>query len=602
MYMPTPKMEPKSTGLILINIWVTLISHYLSKKRLFQLIAFLLLLILCAAADVISIGLALPFLLLLTNADALASNSRLKHILGMLPLSNCEPIIIVSVLFASAALIAALIRISSIYLSGRLAAGIGSDLSCKAFSCALCQPYEYHMLKNSSEIITTITTKVNRSIVGLNHLLQLIASSLVAVFIICGLIIVNPIVATFAALFLGTCYYLVAGFTRRGLQRNSAIISDATNRQLKSLHEGLGAIRNVIIDRLQTAYVDIYKKTDIVQRKLQAKNEFISSFPRPLFEGTSIALISLVGAQSSLIHGSSNQIIPTLGLYALGAQRLLPALQHCYGCWTILNATKSDAGGLLELLDERSTIPNTRIKSIEVPKYIVFTSVSFRYKNTSNAVLDNLNTRMRLGESIGVVGASGSGKSTLLDLLMGLLSPTSGHITAEYHDGTFLAISEESESWQSLISHVPQDIYLSDSTFAENIAFGCPIDSIDMNRVCYAANCACISTYIESTDSGYHTYVGERGTQLSGGQKQRIGIARAIYKNCPILFLDEATSSLDPRLEYEVMNKLRSFKSSLTTFITAHRLSTLENCDRIIRLGDGRIIADGKPENVLYSW
>jgi ATP-binding cassette subfamily B protein len=225
--------------------------------------------------------------------------------------------------------------------------------------------------------------------------------------------------------------------------------------------------------------------------------------------------------------------------------------------------------------------------------------VHFRYVLEQADVLQGLDLEIHRGERIGLIGSTGSGKSTLVDLFMGLLQPTAGRL---FVDGTDLHDPQHPErlaAWRAAIAHVPQSIYLADSSIAENIAFGVPRHQIDLARVKQAAAQAQIASFIESSPEGYESFVGERGIRLSGGQRQRIGIARALYKKANVLVLDEATSALDIRTEEKVMKAIKAFSESLTVIMIAHRLSTVESCDRVIRLSTGRVSADGPPRQVL---
>jgi ATP-binding cassette subfamily B protein len=214
-------------------------------------------------------------------------------------------------------------------------------------------------------------------------------------------------------------------------------------------------------------------------------------------------------------------------------------------------------------------------------------------------VLQGIDLEIRRGGRIGIIGSTGSGKSTTLDLLMGLLLPSAGRILVDGEDLHDPEHPERLSAWRASIAHVPQSIYLADSSIAENIAFGLPIDQIDMLKVRLAAEQAQLSGFIESSPSGYSSFVGERGIRLSGGQRQRIGIARALYKRCQVLVFDEATSALDNQTEVDVMEAIEGLSKDLTIVMIAHRLSTVQRCDRVIRLEQGQIAQDGKPADVL---
>jgi ATP-binding cassette subfamily B protein len=287
-------------------------------------------------------------------------------------------------------------------------------------------------------------------------------------------------------------------------------------------------------------------------------------------------------------------VIPILGALALGAQRLLPFLQQAYSSWTTIRGTQASLKDILTLLDQ--PIPSHDKNKISYPlnfkKNITIENLGFRYNLQSAYVLKELNLTIEKGSCVGFIGTTGSGKSTLLDILMGLLEPTNGHLKI---DGQIIS-SNNNHAWQYHIAHVPQNIFLADSSIEENIAFGLPKKEIDKNRVKEAAQLAQLSSVIEALPDQYQTIVGERGIRLSGGQRQRIGIARAFYKKADIMIFDEATSSLDTETEQAVMKAIQNYSKNLTLLIIAHRLSTLENCTKIVELDNGRIKRIG-----LYS-
>ena len=295
-------------------------------------------------------------------------------------------------------------------------------------------------------------------------------------------------------------------------------------------------------------------------------------------------------------------IIPTIGTMALGAQKLLPALQQIYNSWAGVKGMSSSIYGVLKMLEQEMNIQNTykSIKPYVLKSGIKFRNVSFSYGNDSKKYdIRDLNLTINKGQVVGIIGKTGSGKSTFVDLLMGLLKPTKGEILIDennlYDEKNYKTLS----SWRSAISHVPQDIYLSDNSIEENIAFGENLSQISRIKVKKAAKFAQIESFIANLPEKYGTYVGERGIRMSGGQRQRIAIARAIYKNSKILVLDEATSALDTKTEREVMSSINKVSKNLTLIIIAHRKSTILNCDRILHIENGRIIKDGTPKEVF---
>jgi ATP-binding cassette subfamily B protein len=289
--------------------------------------------------------------------------------------------------------------------------------------------------------------------------------------------------------------------------------------------------------------------------------------------------------------------IPILGALALGAQRMLPVLQQAFSAWSSIQSGQASLSDTLELLEQPlpSHADQGSIRPLTFTRSISLQQLWFRYAPQSSYVLQDVSFAIAKGSRVGFMGTTGSGKSTLLDIVMGLLQPTDGTLVVD----DCVITSVNNRSWQTHIAHVPQAIFLADTTIEENIAFGVPKNQIDHKRVCQAAKQAQIAETIELWPERYQTFVGERGIRLSGGQRQRIGIARALYKQADIIIFDEATSALDSDTEQAVMHAIESLGQDLTLLIIAHRLTTLKSCSQIIELEDGEIKRIGSYQDII---
>jgi ATP-binding cassette subfamily B protein len=303
-------------------------------------------------------------------------------------------------------------------------------------------------------------------------------------------------------------------------------------------------------------------------------------------ESIGMIMIASMAYFMSLQEGGVSSVVPVLGALALGAQRILPALQQLYGAYISINGSHASVNDVLILLEQPlpSNIDLLGNQSIEFNKCIYLKDVGFKYPGNERRVIKNIDLKIKKGSIVGFMGPTGSGKSTLLDILMGLLNPTSGGI---YIDNVKVDKNNQ-YLWQKNIAHVPQNIFLSDGSIEENIALGVPIGEIDTIRVKDAARQAQLDKVIENLPCGYQTIIGEDGNFLSGGQKQRIGIARAIYKRAQVLIFDEATSALDTKTEAEIMKSIYSLGENLTILIIAHRVSTLKGCDWLVKITNGK--------------
>lgn len=567
-----------------------------------QLGLLLIVMLASAFAELISLGAVMPFLAVLSDPERLWQQSFVQALSARVGLTKESQLVVLATLaFAAAAVLAALIRLANLWLNGRLAASVGSDLSCEAYRRTLYQPYSVHVQRNSAAVITSTTTQIALTVTALNSLLQLITSALVAAGLLTGLLVIDAPVALGVATLFGTAYAVLAITARRQLRSNGQKIAEASNQQLKALQEGLGAIRDVLLDGMQHSYLQIYRHADRPQRQLQAKNNYLTVFPRYALEAMGLVGIALLGGLLVLQRGSGGAVITLLGALALGAQRLLPALQQVYSGWAALKGYNAAMQGVLAMLNQPIPFQVIKVNPLPLRQGIRLHDVHFRYGQDQPEVLQGLHLEIRRGERIGLIGSTGSGKSTTVDLLMGLLVPTAGKVLV---DGADLHDPEQPErlvAWRASIAHVPQSVYLADSSIAENIAFGVPLQQIDLALVKHAAERAQISSFIEASPEGYMSFVGERGIRLSGGQRQRIGIARALYKKARVLVFDEATSALDTGTEEAVMASVEQLSKELTIVMIAHRLSTLQRCNRVIQLEHGLVKSDEPPAAIFQE-
>jgi len=551
-----------------------------------------------AFAEVVSLGSVLPFLGILVAPERVLAYPGVGAAMQAFGIVTARELVLpLTIVFAVAAVIAGGVRLLVSWASARLAFAIGTDLSIEVYRRTLYQPYRLHVARNSSEVISGITQKVATATNVLLSVLGLGGSVVMLGAIMLALLAIDAMVAIVAATCFGASYGLLTWLSRKRLVSNSRRIAHESTQLVKALQEGLGGIRDVLLDSTQSVYVDIYRKADQPLRRAQGNNSFISNGPRYAIEALGMVLIAVLAYSLSLQPGGMGVALPVLGALALGAQRLLPALQQTYMYWSNLTADHASLADALALLDQ--PLPEDAFSPPPTPlvfqNAIRLNEVRFQYHSGGPWVLDGLNLTIAKGARIGVVGSTGSGKSTALDLLMLLLEPTQGTIEVDGHpiDG------ERRRAWQRTIAHVPQSIYLADTTLAENIAFGVPLDQIDLLRVRRAARQAQIAEFIESSPEGYRAIVGERGIRLSGGQRQRIGIARALYKQATLLVFDEATSALDNATEQAVMEAIESLNRDLTLVIIAHRLSTVRHCDTIVELERGRVVAQGPYDQLL---
>jgi ATP-binding cassette subfamily B protein len=573
---------------------------HISLKRRLQFSLLFAMMIVTAFAEAISIGAVLPFLGALTAPEQIFTHPILQPIISLFRLADPEQLLFpLTVIFVVGAILSGLMRLLLLWAQTRLGHSIGADFSIEIYRRTLYQPYSVHLARNSSEVISGVSIKANHVVNSIvMPFLTICSNALIMIFILFALLTIEPVIAISSFIGFGSIYITVTFGTRRTLKRDSQRVNNESNQVFKALQEGLGGIRDVLIDGVQSTYVNIYRNSDIPLRRALANISIISGSPRYIIEALGIVLIAILAYSLASSSTGIKGAIPVLGAITLGAQRLLPLLQQAFASWAGMRGGQVSLFETLKLLDQAlPAYVNAPLKSpMSFNRSININNLSFRYTDDTPMVLGaGLNLNIKKGSRIGLIGITGSGKSTLLDIIMGLLKPSSGSLEV---DGK--SITEDNKrAWQMKIAHVPQSIFLTDASIAENIAFGVSKERIDYTRVRMAAQKAQIDKNIDTWERGYNTLVGERGVRLSGGQRQRIGIARALYKKAEVIVFDEATSALDNHTENAVMEALEGLEDELTLIIVAHRLSTLRKCNQIIELHNGLIKRIGTYEKII---
>jgi ATP-binding cassette, subfamily B, bacterial PglK len=587
-------MADQNIPQLLKRLW-----YHTSSHRHGQFGLLLLLMLLASFAEIISIGALLPFLGVLTAPQSVFDHASTQVLIHALSLSAPEQLLLpLTIAFCVAALIAGVVRLILLWATTRLSCAVGADLSINIYRRTLYQPFTVHCARNSSEIINGISGKANGVIFSIVlPTLTLISSSLMLLTILIVLLALEPVIALSAFVGFGLIYLLIIRLTRKQQLLDSQRIACESSHVIKSIQEGLGGIRDVLIDGSQETYCQIYRNADLPLRRAQGNSLFISQSPRFGIEALGMMLIAVLAYVLAQQSDGIAKAIPVLGALALGAQRLLPVMQQAYAAWASIRGGQVSLLDTLDLLDQPlpGYADKTDSQALRFEQNISLKQLSFGYSSQIPYVLKKLNLSIPKGSRVGFIGTTGSGKSTLLDIVMGLLQPTDGVLEV---DGQVITPAN-CRAWQAHIAHVPQVIFLADSSIEENIAFGIPKDQINHQRVRKAAKQAQIADVIETWPEKYQTFVGERGICLSGGQRQRIGIARALYKQADVIIFDEATSALDNETEQAVMQAIDTLSHDLTLLIIAHRLTTLKNCTQIVELAEGIIKRSGSYQNMV---
>ena len=555
----------------------------LNYKYKFNLLLLFLLMIFCSILESFTLYAIIPVLTILTDDKITSQDNIFYKILSYLYISD-ESSSILFITFILLTIFSTIFRLFTIYLTTNLSARIGTYISTSVFSKIMHDPFQEHIKRSSSEVINTLTRKSHLVVLSINSILQIIISFILIGFVATTLFLLNTKLTLLLAGSFTLIYLLIGSTLNKKLVNNGRLASSANQKQIKAAQDGLGSIRNVILNNSYNFFVNQYFLKDSLMRKKEGENLFLNMAPRYLVDGLSLTLIfsTIIIFKSSI---DLKEFIPILGAFALGSQRLIPMFQQIYSGFAGISAFKVDVQSMIYYLYKESNISENKIKAINFKKSIELENISFKYAGASKETLKGISLKIFKGDRIGLIGKTGSGKTTLVDVISGLLKPTEGKI---FVDDEFQS-NVNLKNFQQIISYIPQNTFLIEGTLIDNIAFGVDKDKVDLKKIKRALKCASIYDYVNSLPKKFNTYVGERGVTLSGGQAQRISIARAFYRNSSILILDESTSSLDMTTESEITNTLKNISNDITIIIIAHRPSTLKICNKIIRMSSGEI-------------
>lgn len=566
------------------NLWT-----YLNPRRRLQLGLLLILMIFSSVSEMVSLGAIFPFLTALSNPQVLFNQPKLKTLLMFLHIETSQELILfLSIGFIVTILFVNTTKLITLYVRVRLAASIGADISSQIYRDTLYQPYSFHIKHNTSDLIQTVTGDTQALTNNiLIPLLTFCNDALLAPALIATLVVIDPRIALGTALMLGTAYLIIYRTRQKLLKQNSKVIVESGQKRIKAVQEGIGGIRDVLLNNSQHFFENTYITSERAYKKATSSNLIISQLPRYIIEALAMSAIILL-ALSLGNNGDFSQVVPVLGSLVLGAKKLLPTFQEGFFSLAKIQGSRASLSKVLVALSRKTdlSLKNNSLNPLPFDREITLDHICFRYGQDTEWVLQDINLTIAAKTTVAFVGSTGSGKSTIADLILGLLQPQKGKITID----DLLLEGERLYQWQKNIAHVPQSIFLSDGSIAENIAFGVSLNQIDLAQVKKAAQLAQIDHFIETLPAQYDTYVGERGIRLSGGQRQRIGIARALYGDASVIVFDEATSALDNATEKEVMSAIESLSHQFTIILIAHRLSTVEKCDRIFELNKGRLV------------
>ena len=542
--------------------------------------------------ETISLGIVVPIIGILTQDDYQQKYPFIVDIFGNL--SREELISAVMVAMVLIYIVRSLFLFWSLWIQKGFSASVSGRLSQSLFSTYLRQPYMFHLQRNSSTLMRNAKNATAIVTCGVDPFLVLLTDGLVAIAMFALLIAVEPVGTLAVLLVFGLSTFVFQRTTRRRIDNWGYQVDYHETKILQHLQEGFGGAKDVKVLGRENEFLSQHEKHLGESIRINRIYNVILTLPRSFMEIITIVGLCLL-VVSMVVRGRElADIVPILGLFAAAAFRVMPSINRLLMATQTLIFNRSIIASvyqdfLLDSPDSLTVKSNTKFAS-----QLELMDVSFQYPTAATASLQNVSLVVKRGEAVGFVGPSGAGKSTLVDVILGLFAPTSGVVKVDGQD-----VQQNLRNWQNQIGYVPQAIYLTDDTLRRNVAFGLNDENIDDNLVRDAIRLAQLEEFVATLPEKLDTVVGERGVRLSGGQRQRIGIARALYHNPSVLVLDEATSSLDTPTEHGVMQAVQALQGSKTVLIVAHRLSTVEYCDRLYKIENARITEEGTFDEVF---
>ena len=587
----------------IIFILQNLKKHF-TRKNLNYLYIFLTSSILCGILEIINLYF-FSLILKYTSNPNFTGNPFLEKIITFNKLNiypNNNGINFCISVFIICTSLTTIIKIYNVKIRYRLAASIGSELSSKAFWLTINQPYLSLTNKNTSETTVVLSRYIVDTISTIIGIAALSSSIILIISITISLFLINFKLTIFIIIFFFTIYILTYKYQKNKLLYNSSLVKKYTNLQIKTIQESLGFIKEIILNSMQINEYKKYYEIDRKMRNAECNNFFLLSMPRILIENIGFISITIFILILGMLGLSGSSIIAVVGSFALGSQKMLPAFNLVYSSLANIKSSAYAIINVLDYLNQTDPYSNKIFYKdrISIKNDIKIEKLSFFYpSNPKNIILNNIDLDIKKGENVGLIGSTGSGKTTLVNLILSLIKPTSGNIII---DGLNLySSSKYLNKWRNSIAHIPQTIYLADTTLEENITL-LKEKEINYKLLKQVCKLSLLDGLIKNLPNKLKTIVGERGVRFSGGQLQRIGIARALYRQSSILILDEATSALDVETESQIIKNIETEKDKKIIITIAHRIETLKNCDYWIFINNGSIKFLNKYNDVVKAF
>lgn len=571
------------------------INYIFTARQKGRLVVLFIIILGGTVMELLGVSAVLPLVNAVLTPDAMLEKDYVRYIYELLHLTSPSQIIIL----LSAGLIVVYIA-KNIYLIGMYKAQYQfvfnnqRRLSIQLMNCYMHQPYIFHTMHNSAELIRNISSDSSMFFNSVLAFLQLFTEISVCVVLFFFLLFTDTVITFSVTILMIFFLVLFMKYNKKRIVNFGQLSRKYSVTMSKCLRQAFGSIKETLILGKESYFVDTYNRDYDKAMSAQKKYQILCILPRPIMETVCICGLLLIVIVKLLLGQDMQGLIPTLSVFAIAAVRMLPSFNRISGYLTAIAYNKPGVDTVYDCLkaaEELLSRIESKKEDRESKEAIIFekdikaSHVSFKYPNTDKYVLKDVTITIPKNKSVAFIGPSGAGKTTLADIILGVLAPEGGAVLVDDTD-----IKDRMAAWHNKIGYIPQSIYLTDDTLKRNIAFGMNNKDIDDKKIWKALQLAQLKEFVEGLEEGLDTVVGEHGTRLSGGQRQRIGIARALYNEPEVLVLDEATSALDNDTEAAVMEAINNLAGSKTLIIIAHRLSTIEKCEITYEVRDTDVI------------
>lgn len=571
-----------------INKFRLILSHH----QKFRIIELGIIMIVGGFFEMCSVSLVIPFMNAVMDPAALMEKWYAKWICDVLHIDSTRVLLVVIAIFLAAVYIFKNIYLLFQYsVQYKFVYGNMFEMQRLLLDKYIHRPYEFFLKINSGEIFRVIISDTNNTFELLSQLLILLSELVVSSMLIVTVFIITPFATLCIAAVMLFLLLMINAVIKPVLQKAGVANQNAVTGMNQWLLQSVQGIKEVKVSEKEQYFQKKFDEHGFSYVKTMRKQNVLGMVPRFSIEAISMGTMFIIVAVMLLRGTGFDEVIPILTAVAMAAMRLLPSVNRISNALAgvafrepMLDKLIENIRGLDQSNDGEEAIQSAEESIISgIRQDISLREILFHYPGTEKNILSGASLTINKGESIGIIGASGAGKTTAIDILLGLLSPQKGQILVDGRD-----IAEDMHGWHRQIGYIPQTIFMLDDTIRRNVCFGIEEKDISEKRLWRALGEASLADFIRTLPKGVNTEIGERGVRLSGGQRQRIGIARALYQNPGVLVFDEATSALDNETESEIMESIHSLHGQKTMIIIAHRLTTIEACDHVYRVEDGK--------------